>query len=180
MSAQIVALPPPVSSDSETDIEPPRKQPCLRPVAAAGAELPDPVDSDSSAEEVEVETRPALGANADRLRVMHQVVLHILHIPEARHRQKHHLLELFSRPRLVPEAQKAGLTALHSIDLVTGYNLTLLEDKRRVLQLLADHEPEVSTTRSQTVKHLQIPVLLGRLFGNITMKVNKLNVLGKH
>jgi len=53
-------------------------------------------------------------------------------IPYGIWNKRHDVMEIFSMPRVCPEAARRGLVATESIDLMNGWDL-LLADKRQLL-----------------------------------------------
>ena len=54
-----------------------------------------------------------------------------------------HCAELYSPPRIVPAARKAGLRASLSMDLTTGYDFTEAADRRRAWEEILEKKPAV-------------------------------------
>lgn len=54
-----------------------------------------------------------------------------------------HCAELYSPPRIVPAARKAGLRASLSMDLTTGYDFTKAADRRRAWKDILEKKPAV-------------------------------------
>ena len=53
------------------------------------------------------------------------------------------MCEVFSPPRVGPEAMKFGLEAGDAMDLTTGWDFTKAEDRRRAEAYVDEHEPLV-------------------------------------
>ena len=62
------------------------------------------------------------------------------------------IVELYSPPRVVEEARKRGLRAELSIDLTTGYDLSMPEQKEHVKRELAKRKPKLLVTSPPCTK----------------------------
>ena len=51
--------------------------------------------------------------------------------------------EVFSPPRVTTEAARMGLTPGEAMDLTTGWNFNLAEDRRRAWDYLEQHKPKL-------------------------------------
>ncbi|CAE8689974.1 unnamed protein product, partial [Polarella glacialis] len=71
------------------------------------------------------------------------------------------IAELFCPPRLAAEARKRGLRASLSIDLVTGYDLRKVEDRKRATRELHDANPRLLLTCPPCSGFLQLQNLSG-------------------
>ena len=143
--AEQLVLPPPVSEDEDMLYSRagavrkqaraksrPRKLRASSASQASAGRRPGPADSQL----------PSASCVQDSLELPPPVeLLQLSFIYKAQSDEPDAVMEVFSPPRLVPEAVRQGLQASVSLDKDTGWDANLPEDRLQLQRLMRDHRP---------------------------------------